>query len=56
MQLLGDAAVFRHRVHTRARGGGGETTTDERETIVFARRPDGSWLAVHEHLSPTAPA
>jgi len=54
VQLLGDAAVFHHRVHTRARIGGEEATTDERETIVFARQPDGSWLAVHEHLSPTA--
>src|SRR5829696_796084 len=29
---------------------------EERETIVFARQPDGTWLAVHEHLSPMPPA
>jgi ketosteroid isomerase-like protein len=31
--------------------GGEVSTVRERETIVFERR-DGSWLAVHEHLSP----
>jgi SnoaL-like domain len=45
--------VFTHRVATRARFGDREETLDERETIVFLR-DRGGWLAVHEHLSPTA--
>jgi len=49
-QQEGDAAVLVHRVATTARAGGAEASTDERESIVFARR-DGRWLAVHEHLS-----
>lgn len=56
VQLAGDVAVFTHRVSTRAMIGGETTTTDERETIVFERQPDGQWLAIHEHLSPTPPA
>ncbi len=52
VQLLGDVAVFSHRVLTRSRIGDGELKTDERETIVFERQAGGSWLAVHEHLSP----
>jgi ketosteroid isomerase-like protein len=55
VQDLGDVAVFTHRVATRVRAGGVEDRLDERETIVFARDGDG-WLAVHEHLSPTASA
>jgi ketosteroid isomerase-like protein len=54
VQLAGDAAIFTHRVATRALFGGKEVDADERETIVFARQGDGSWLAVHEHLSPIA--
>jgi ketosteroid isomerase-like protein len=53
VQIAGDAAVFTHRVSTRALSGGEEVVTDERETIVFQRDPDGRWLAIHEHLSPT---
>jgi ketosteroid isomerase-like protein len=49
----GDGAIFSHRVLTRSTSNEGELETDERETIVFQRQPDGSWLAVHEHLSPT---
>ncbi len=52
VQVLGDVAVFTHRVATRVVLGGAEEDLDERETIVFARAADGSWLAVHEHLSP----
>lgn len=52
VQLLGDVAVFTHRVTTRMRTHAGEETALERETIVFSRQTDGSWLAVHEHLSP----
>jgi ketosteroid isomerase-like protein len=56
VQVLGEVAVFSHRVATRVRLGGEEEQLDERETIVFAREPEG-WAAVHEHLSPvpTAP-
>jgi ketosteroid isomerase-like protein len=53
VQLLGEVAVLTHDVRTRARLGGEETTTEERETIVFARDGD-RWVAVHEHLSPAA--
>ena len=57
VQVLGeDAAVFSHRVHTTVRTGEVEESLDERETIVFRREADGRWLAVHEHLSPTATA
>lgn len=53
VQELGtDAAVFIHRVATKASFGGELLETEERETIVFRREPDGQWLAVHEHLSP----
>lgn len=52
IQVFGGVAVFAHNVRTRARAAGEEETTFERETIVFARQDDGTWLAVHEHLSP----
>ena len=52
VQPLGNTAVFTHRVTTKLRTNAGEETARERETIVFARQADGSWLAVHEHLSP----
>ena len=48
-----DAAVFVHDVATTVATREGEESLSERETIVFARR-DGTWLAVHEHLSPAA--
>jgi uncharacterized protein (TIGR02246 family) len=51
--LDGDTAVFTHRVRTTVRDAQGREELDERETIVFHRRADGRWLAVHEHLSPT---
>ena len=44
-----DVAVMSHRVRTRLAGV--EETQRERETIVFRRSADGTWLAVHEHLS-----
>jgi ketosteroid isomerase-like protein len=50
--LTDDVAVFTHRVRTRVRNGSAEEDLAERETIVFRRFPDGSWLGVHEHLSP----
>jgi uncharacterized protein (TIGR02246 family) len=53
VQAFGDVAVFTHAVATRIRtDAGGDEDLAERETIVFARQPDGAWLAVHEHLSP----
>jgi ketosteroid isomerase-like protein len=55
VQELGDAAVFTHDVETRVSTfAGGEEILRERETIVFVRQDEGSWLAVHEHLSPAA--
>jgi ketosteroid isomerase-like protein len=50
--ITDDVVVFSHRVATRVSTSEGEAALDERETIVFARNEDGSWLAVHEHLSP----
>ena len=52
LQVLGDTAVLTHRVRTTVATHQGEDVLHERETIVFARRQDGRWLAVHEHLSP----
>ena len=52
VQDLGDSAVFTHDVETLISTRTGKETLHERETIVFARQEDGSWLAVHEHLSP----
>jgi ketosteroid isomerase-like protein len=51
VQMWGHFGVLTHSVETRQRTGGGEATVHERETIVFARQPDGRWLGVHEHLS-----
>jgi len=52
IQDLGDGAVFRHDVETHVSTRSGKETLHERETIVFARQEDGTWLAIHEHLSP----
>jgi ketosteroid isomerase-like protein len=52
VQILSEsAAVFTHYVESDVEIGGDVSTINERETIVFERR-DGSWVAVHEHLSP----
>ena len=57
--MLGDVAVFTHRVSTDLQFDDDQITSDERETIVFARDESGRWLGVHEHLSifdpPTGP-
>lgn len=54
VQTYGDVAVLSHTVDTVTSVGGEQTSTRERETIVFVL--DGDRLvAVHEHLS-TAPA
>lgn len=52
-QAEGSSAVFSHRVATTVRTDrcGARAASDERETIVFARTPDGRILSVHEHLS-----
>jgi ketosteroid isomerase-like protein len=52
VQDFGDIAVFSHSLKTVTRFNSGEETSLERETIVFQRQQDGTWLAVHEHLSP----
>ncbi|MCT9006783.1 YybH family protein [Streptomyces rhizosphaerihabitans] len=56
IQPFGDTAVFSHDVETQVAANAGEETVHERETIVFARSEDGTWLAVHEHLSPRTAA
>lgn len=55
VQVFGDTAVFTHSVRTVISTNEGESTLDERETIVFHRR-DEVWIAVHEHLSPAPEA
>src|SRR3954468_4014856 len=44
VQVLGDSAVFSHRVHTVTSADGERTSLDERESIVFAL-VDGELLA-----------
>ncbi len=51
VQFVGEIAIFTHSVATDLTIAGEDLTNHERETIVFARQPDGRWLAVHEHLS-----
>jgi len=53
IQRWGEAAVVTHAVRTRVRTNDGDQDLDERETIVLVRQPDGRWLGVHEHLSPS---
>ncbi len=49
----GDIAIVTHSVTTRIATNAGEETVLECETIVLSREPDGRWLVVHEHLSPS---
>lgn len=51
VQLAGDVAIFTHAVQTDVTIAGKTTTSNERETIVFALETDGRWRAIHEHLS-----
>lgn len=51
VQVYGETGILSHRVRTVTEAGGERTTSDERETIVFAL-VDGELKAVHEHLSP----
>ena len=54
VQMMGtDAAVFSHQVESQIEFAGEVSTVNERETIVF-ELVNGTWLAVHEHLSPEA--
>ena len=52
VQVVGQVAVFTHRVRTRIATVDGEQDLRERETIVFRLHEDGRWIAFHEHLSP----
>jgi uncharacterized protein (TIGR02246 family) len=53
VQLLGpDVALFIHDVRSVVSTTAGVQELRERETIVFRREPNGSWRALHEHLSP----
>ncbi len=56
IQDFGSMAIVTHSVQTEIETNEGRETLRERETIVLAQRPDGRWLAVHEHLSPLEPA
>ncbi len=51
VQVVGETAIFTHAVETELTTAGENLMNRERETIVFAREPDGRWLAIHEHLS-----
>jgi ketosteroid isomerase-like protein len=55
VQPFPGGAVFSHDVATAVDTGDGEDRYTERETIVFRVEGD-RLLAVHEHLSPAAPA
>lgn len=54
--IADSVVVFTHDVHTRVFDGSADLELDERETIVLRREPDGRWLGIHEHLSPTPSA
>jgi hypothetical protein len=46
-----NVAIFTHNVSTDVSTNDGVDTVSERETIVF-ELVGGSWIAIHEHLSP----
>jgi hypothetical protein len=46
-------AIFTHKVSNEVSTNDGVDTVLERETIVF-ELVNGSWIAIHEHLSPAA--
>jgi len=48
-----NVAIFTHNVSTDVSTNDGVDTVSERETIVF-ELIGGSWIAIHEHLSPAA--
>ncbi|GAB13295.1 hypothetical protein ARGLB_037_01460 [Arthrobacter globiformis NBRC 12137] len=51
IQLHGPIALLTHDVETHTEENGTRETSFERETIVFAKNPDGSVSCLHEHLS-----
>ena len=52
IRMVGNnVAVFTHNVSTDVSTNAGVDTVSERETIVF-ELVGGSWIAIHEHLSP----
>lgn len=51
VSIQGDVAIFVHDVRTQVHVAGSESTSYERETIVFREVEAGRWLACHEHLS-----
>jgi len=52
IRLIGsNVAIFTHNVSTDVSTNDGVDTVAERETIVF-ELVNGSWVAIHEHLSP----
>ena len=54
IRMIGDdVAIFTHNVSTDVSTNDGVDTVSERETIVF-EFTGGSWIAIHEHLSPVA--
>jgi len=54
IRLIGsNVAIFTHNVSTDVSTNEGVDTVAERETIVF-ELVNGSWIAIHEHLSPAA--
>jgi ketosteroid isomerase-like protein len=54
IKLVGDdVAIFTHNVSTDISTNDGVDTVLERETIVF-ELVNGSWIAIHEHLSPAS--
>jgi len=54
VRLIGETvAIFTHDVSTEVSTNDGVDTVAERETNVFELL-NGSWIAIHEHLSPAA--
>ena len=54
VRLVGNnVAIFTHNVSTQVSTNDGVDKVLERETIVF-ELVNGSWIAIHEHLSPAA--
>lgn len=54
VQLFGTVAIFSHDVATKSELAGVVGSANERETIVLGL-VDGTWLGIHEHLSPQDP-
>ncbi|MFZ4124168.1 MAG: nuclear transport factor 2 family protein [Candidatus Planktophila sp.] len=54
IRMVGNTvAIFTHNVSTDVSTNDGVDTVAERETIVF-ELVNGSWIAIHEHLSPAS--